>query len=94
MTMGGDRLIMGDFNRTPAQQLVARVLASGAWHLADEVDGSSNHATRRDPRGDGRHIDYGIHSSKGVIKRRHQWEGYADHDVVAYDIEMEPLPPT
>ena len=89
MKIGGDKLLIGDFNRTPLQQPAARVLASGAWHLADGCL-EQEISTRKN----GRWIDYCLHSFGIDIKARNQWDGRGDHDIIAYDVFVGRPPPT
>ena len=89
MKIGGDKLLIGDFNRTPLQQPAARVLASGAWHLADGCV-EQDLCTRKN----GRWIDFGVHSFNVDIKARSQWDGRGDHDIIAYDVFTGKPPPT
>jgi hypothetical protein len=85
---GEERMIIGDWNRTPFQSPAVGTLATGGLSAADEVVGlESISCTRHGKDGtDGRFIDYALVSRSVRVLHREQRRGVADHDLVAYGI--------
>ena len=88
--LGGERMVIGDFNCTPDDGIVTPFLACGVFHLADsELECLS--PTRKPTAHQGaRHVDYAIHSSGVRILGRGVIEApFSDHHLVWYDIPSE-----
>lgn len=78
--------IIGDMNCTPEQGTIARLSATGFWECSDLVKGED--AIYLPTRGEGRHIDYMVAHRGLIVLDRLQVKGPADHDLVAYDLDI------
>ena len=81
MEHGGDFIIMGDFNCTPAERPVASMLAAGGVYISESFEELMEPTRRK-----GRHIDYAIHSFGTRLYIRAVFDlGDSDHFWVQYE---------
>lgn len=81
-----DKVIVGDWNRTPWQTPATTALATGTWKCSDEERSTPT-------RHEGRLIDFMVHLGVDITSR---WQivTKSDHDMVCYGIGIGKVPPT
>jgi hypothetical protein len=90
-----DGIIIGDWNETPETNYLAEMLGKGIMEEVDREVGAviaATAPTRRDWRGDGRHVDYALSSPGLQWKRRGQFHTSSDHDMITYDLSTKGRP--
>ena len=88
--LGGDCMLIGDFNCQMEETPVATYLAAGRLYAIETYD---ELATPTRPAGK-RNIDYALTSSQVVLRNRRQVSGVSDHAIVLYDLSVSELEPT
>ena len=84
--------IVGDFNATPTEQHVTATRME--YCILDTEDDTQMPTSHPADGNDGKHIDY-MMASRGIqFSKRLQEPTLADHDLVAYDLEVKSMEPT
>ena len=88
--LGGDKVIIGDFNEEPYSRVITPYLACGVYHNTDEeID--QLEPTRNGE--DARHIDLTLHSDGVKILSQETVKlSFSDDLMVIYDMELEEEP--
>ena len=88
--VGGDFIVVGDYNCEQDEAPVAAYMANGrlfSIETQEELDVPTRPSGRR-------HIDYALTTSQVRLQNRRQYPGVSDHDLVCYDLPVEELEPT
>ncbi|CAE7618135.1 unnamed protein product [Symbiodinium sp. CCMP2592] len=88
VTTGEDFVFLADWNRTPHQQPLCNLVASGVVYAMDPDPFTEGKGTHRleDGTYTGRLLDFGLSSARLAVSGRAQQLGPADHDLVTYDV--------
>ena len=92
---GEDRILLGDWNRTPFQEPAAPALASGCMRAADDLVGLETIQSTRSLHA-GRYIDYALYQGNVVLTSREQHthlSGCFDHDLIVYELASQAIEP-
>ena len=91
---GEDFAVLGDFNLEVSRWPLSSACSSGALVCWDDLHVLESRGTHRDSEGEltGYTIDFGLGTRGLVTLGRVQMRGPADHDLVAYDLQVAKRP--